>query len=87
MPICAVTAIGGLVIARTVAGAVTLSAILRPYAGNAGLIVGLHMANNISTAFAIRLVARWKPHNQTGNIGHGGIPFALMLVGGLWCWP
>lgn len=75
----AVTAIGGLVIARTVAGAVTrLNASI---AGNAGLIVGLHMANSISTAFVIRLVAV-EAATKLATLAMVGFRSALMLVGG-----
>ena len=75
----AVTAIGGLVIARTVAGAVTL--LNASIAGNAGLIVGLHMANSISTAFAIRLVAV-EAATKLATLAMVGFRSALMLVGG-----
>ena len=75
----AVTAIGGLVIARTVAGAVTL--LNASIAGNAGLIVGLHMANSISTAFAIRLVAV-ESATKLATLAMVGFRSALMLVGG-----
>lgn len=75
----AVTAIGGLVIARTVAGAVTL--LNTAIAGNAGLIVGLHMANSISTAFAIRLVAV-EAATKLATLAMVGFRSALMLVGG-----
>ncbi|MBI1327005.1 MAG: tape measure protein [Alphaproteobacteria bacterium] len=75
----AVTAIGGLVIARTVAGAVTL--LNASVAGNAGLIVGLHMANSISTAFAIRLVAV-EAATKLATLAMVGFRSALMLVGG-----
>lgn len=75
----AVTAIGGLVIARTVAGAVTF--LNASIAGNAGLIVGLHMANSISTAFAIRLVAV-EAATKLATLAMVGFRSALMLVGG-----
>jgi lambda family phage tail tape measure protein len=75
----AVTAIGGLVIARTVAGAVTL--LNASIAGNAGLIVGLHMANSISTAFAVRLVAV-EAAFRLATLAMVGFRSALMLVGG-----
>lgn len=75
----AVTAIGGLVIARTVAGAVTL--LNASIAGNAGLIVGLHMANSISTAFAVRLVAV-EAATKLATLAMVGFRSALMLVGG-----
>lgn len=75
----AVTAIGGLVIARTVAGAVTL--LNASIAGNAGLIVGLQMANSISTAFAIRLVAV-EAATKLATLAMVGFRSALMLVGG-----
>lgn len=75
----AVTAIGGLVIARTVAGAVTL--LNASIAGNAGLIVGLHMANSLSTAFAIRLVAV-EAATKLATLAMVGFRSALMLVGG-----
>lgn len=75
----AVTALGGLVIARTVAGAVTL--LNASIAGNAGLIVGLHMANSISTAFAIRLVAV-EAATKLATLAMVGFRSALMLVGG-----
>ena len=75
----AVTAIGGLVIARTVAGAVTL--LNASIASNAGLIVGLHMANSISTAFAVRLVAV-EAATKLATLAMVGFRSALMLVGG-----
>lgn len=75
----AVTAIGGLVFARTVAGAVTL--LNASIAGNAGLIVGLHMANSISTAFAVRLVAV-EAATKLATLAMVGFRSALMLVGG-----
>jgi lambda family phage tail tape measure protein len=75
----AVTAIGGLVIARTVAGAVTL--LNASIAGNAGLIVGLRMANSISTAFAVRLVAV-EAATKLATLAMVGFRSALMLVGG-----
>ncbi|MBB65524.1 MAG: hypothetical protein CMO81_10725 [Waddliaceae bacterium] len=75
----AVTALGGLVIARTVAGAVTL--LNASIAGNAGLIVGLQMANSISTAFAIRLVAV-EAATKLATLAMVGFRSALMLVGG-----
>ena len=75
----AVTAIGGLVIARTVAGAVTL--LNASIAGNAGLIVGLHMANSISTAFAVRLVAM-EAATKLATLAMVGFRSVLMLVGG-----
>ena len=75
----AVTAIGGLVIARTVAGAVTL--LNASIASNAGLIVGLHMANSLSTAFAIRLVAV-EAATKLATLAMVGFRSALMLVGG-----
>ncbi|MAS87214.1 MAG: hypothetical protein CMH30_04465 [Micavibrio sp.] len=75
----AVTALGVLVIARTVAGAVTL--LNASIASNAGLIVGLHMANSISTAFAIRLVAV-EAATKLATLAMVGFRSALMLVGG-----
>ena len=75
----AVTAIGGLVIARTVGAAVTL--LNASIAGNSGLIVGLHMANSISTAFAIRLVAV-EAATKLATLAMVGFRSALMLVGG-----
>ena len=66
-------------IARTVAGAVTL--LNASIAGNAGLIVGLHMANSISTAFAIRLVAV-EAATKLATLAMVGFRSALMLVGG-----
>ena len=75
----AVTAIGGLVIARTVAGAVTL--LNASIASNAGLIVGLHMANSLSTAFAVRLVAV-EAATKLATLAMVGFRSALMLVGG-----
>lgn len=75
----AITAIGGLVIARTAAGAVTMlnAAII----GNAGMIFGLRMAASLSTAFALRLVAV-EAATKLATLAMVGFRTALMLVGG-----
>ena len=75
----AVTAIGGLIIARTVAGGVTL--LNTSIAGNAGLIFGLQMANSLSTGFAARLIAV-EGATKLASIAMIGFRSALMLVGG-----
>jgi len=75
----AVTAIGGLIIARTVAGGVTL--LNTSIAGNAGLIFGLQMANTLSTGFAARLIAV-EGATKLASIAMIGFRSALMLVGG-----
>lgn len=75
----AVTAIGGLLIARTVAGAVTLlnAAIL----GNAGMVVGFRMAASISTLFAARLVAV-SAATRIAALSMAGLKAALAFLGG-----
>lgn len=75
----AVTAIGGLVIARTVAGAVAMlnAAIL----SNAGMVVGLRLAASLSTAFAIQLVAM-EAATKLATVAMIGFRAALALVGG-----
>ena len=75
----AVTAIGGLVIARTVAGAVALlnAAIM----SNAGMVVGLRLAASLSTAFALRLVAM-EAATKLATVAMIGFRAALALVGG-----
>lgn len=75
----AVTAIGGLVIARTVAGAVAMlnAAIL----SNAGMVVGLRLAASLSTAFALRLVAM-EAATKLATVAMIGFRAALALVGG-----
>jgi len=75
----AVTAIGGLIIARTVAGGVTL--LNTSIAGNAGLIFGLQMANSLATGFAARLIAV-EGATKLASIAMIGFRSALMLVGG-----
>ena len=75
----AVTALGGLVIARTVAGAVTtLNATL---VGRAGLAVGLKMATSLSTGFAFRLVAL-EAASKVATVAMMSLRGALMLLGG-----
>jgi phage-related minor tail protein len=75
----AVTAIGGLVIARTVAGAVAMlnAAIM----SNAGMVVGLRLAASLSTAFALRLVAM-EAATKLATVAMIGFRAALALVGG-----
>lgn len=75
----AVTAIGGLVIARTVAGGVAMlnAAIM----GNAGMVVGLRLAASLSTAFAIQLVAM-EAATKLATVAMIGFRAALALVGG-----
>ena len=75
----AVTAIGGLIIARTVAGGVTL--LNTSIAGNAGLVFGLQLANTLSTGFAARLIAV-EGATKLASIAIIGFRSALMLVGG-----
>jgi lambda family phage tail tape measure protein len=75
----AVTAIGGLIIARTVAGGVTL--LNASLAGNAGLVFGLQLANTLSTGFAARLIAV-EGATKLASIAMIGFRSALMLVGG-----
>lgn len=75
----AVTAISGLVIARTVAGGVAL--LNTAIASNAGLVFGLQLANTLSTGFAIRLVAV-EAATKLATIAMVGFRAALMLVGG-----
>lgn len=75
----AVTAIGGLVIARTVAGAVTMlnAAII----SNAGMVVGLRLAASLSMTFALRLVAM-EAATKLATVAMIGFRAALALVGG-----
>ncbi len=75
----AVTAIGGLVIARTVAGSVAMlnAAIM----SNAGMVVGLRLAASLSTAFALRLVAM-EAATKLATVAMIGFRAALALVGG-----
>jgi tape measure domain-containing protein len=75
----AVTAIGGLVIARTVAGAVAMlnAAIM----SNAGMVVGLRLAASLSTAFAVQLVVM-EGATKLAIIAMIGFRAALALVGG-----
>ena len=75
----AVTALGGLVIARTVAGAVT--ALNATLVGKAGLTVGLKMATTLSTGFALRLVAL-EAASKLAAVALMGLRGALALVGG-----
>ncbi len=75
----AVTAISGLLIARTVAGAVTL--LNASLIGNAGMVVGLKMASSLSTTFALRLVAV-EAATKLASLAMLGFRSALLLVGG-----
>ena len=75
----AVTAIGGLILARTVAGGVAL--LNTSLTGNAGLIFGLQLANTLSTGFAARLIAV-EAATKLASIAMIGFRSALMLVGG-----
>lgn len=75
----AVTAIEGLLIARTVAGA--MAAMNAAMMGNAGMAVGLQMAASLSTAFAARLVAV-EAATQLATIAMVGLRAALAFVGG-----
>ena len=75
----AVTALGGLMIARTVAGAVT--ALNATLVGRTGLAVGLKMAASVSTGFALRLVAL-EAASKVASVALMGLRGALTLVGG-----
>lgn len=75
----AVTAIGGLVIARTVAGAVAM--LNAAIVSNAGMIVGLRLAASLSTTFALRLVAM-EAATKLATVAMIGFRAALALVGG-----
>lgn len=75
----AVTAIGGLILARTVAGGIAL--LNTSITGNAGLIFGLRLANTLSTGFAARLIAV-EAASKLASIAMLGFRSALMLVGG-----
>lgn len=75
----AVTALSGLIVARTVAGAV--AALSAAIMGNAGLVVGLTLANNISTAFAARLVVM-EGAITLAKVAMLGLRSAMLLVGG-----
>lgn len=75
----AALAIGSLIVARTVAGAVSMlnMAIL----GNAGMVVGLRMAASISTLFAAKIIAV-STAARIASISMTGLKAALAFLGG-----
>jgi len=75
----AVTALEGLLIARTVAGAIT--AFNAAMMGNAGMAVGLQLASSLSAGFALRLVAV-EAATQLATIAMVGLRAALAFIGG-----